>query len=475
MQTGDEYFDSKEFRDILTSYEESVRSGLPIFMDADDLTDIADYYNYTGDTDRANEVIDFALNMNPGATTPLVFKARAALENENIALAEELAEKIIDKDDPDYKYLKAEILIAQNKIDKAEEFLNEYSETIEQDEYEDFIIDVANLYADYGVYDMAYKWMNIGNESQLPEYKELKARVLFGMEMYSDSAKVYNELIDSNPYSKRYWNSLASAQFMNEDYDEAITSSEYAIAIDPKDSYGLLAKANSLYRLNKYKEALDYYGRYCEINPTDEFGRLHKGICLVNLSRYEDAIEQLETALSVAKPDSTYIVQIYQEMAFAYSAIRNPEKAIEYIDKTDSMDCDHTDMKVLRGHILLENGRYNEAEEMFHEAIINAENAPVIVLRIIVSLYDNKYLDTAYKMFKKLFTMVDDDFLAGYSYLPLCCWDMKLTDEFMHYLKIAVEKNPNEAKNVLGHLFPKDTDAKNYYNYMYDKLKSKDK
>lgn len=87
MQTGDEYFDSKEFRDILTSYEESVRSGLPIFMDADDLTDIADYYNYTGDTDRANEVIDFALNMNPGATTPLVFKARAALENENIALA----------------------------------------------------------------------------------------------------------------------------------------------------------------------------------------------------------------------------------------------------------------------------------------------------------------------------------------------------------------------------------------------------
>ncbi len=317
--------------------------------------------------------------------------------------------------------------------------------------------------------------MNIGNESQLPEYKELKARVLFGMEMYSDSAKVYNELIDSNPYSKRYWNSLASAQFMNEDYDEAITSSEYAIAIDPKDSYGLLAKANSLYRLNKYKEALDYYGRYCEINPTDEFGRLHKGICLVNLSRYEDAIEQLETALSVAKPDSTYIVQIYQEMAFAYSAIRNPEKAIEYIDKTDSMDCDHTDMKVLRGHILLENGRYNEAEEMFHEAIINAENAPVIVLRIIVSLYDNKYLDTAYKMFKKLFTMVDDDFLAGYSYMALCCWDMKLTDEFMHYLKIAVEKNPNEAKNVLGHLFPKDTDAKNYYNYMYDKLKSKDK
>lgn len=474
-KTGDEYFDGREFREILTSYEESVRSGQPIYMDADDLTDIADYYNYTGDADRAHEVIDLALSISPGATMPLVFKAREALGREDITAAEQLAESITDKEDPDYKYLKAEILIAQNRIDEADEYLNDYSGTVEPDEYDDFIIDVVNLYVDYGVNDKAYEWMKQCSESKLSEYKELKARVLFGMGMFAESAKIFNELIDSNPYSKVYWSALATSQFMNENYNDAVTSSEYAIAIDPEYPDGLLAKANALYRLNRFGEALEYYGRYCEIMPSDEFGWLNKGTCLVNLARYGEAIEQLETALGITSPDSPYLVQIYQEMAFAYSAMHNPEKAIKCIDRTDAIDCDHIDMKVLRGHILLENGRNDEAEEMFREAIASSESAPGILLRIIVSLYDNKYLDTSYRMFKKFFTIVDDDFKEGYSYMALCCWDMKRTDEFMHYLKMATEKNPNEARNVLGHIFPKDTAPADYYNYMYDKLNNNKK
>ena len=43
-KTGDEYFDSEEFRNILDNYEESAKSGYPLYMDADDLADIADYY-----------------------------------------------------------------------------------------------------------------------------------------------------------------------------------------------------------------------------------------------------------------------------------------------------------------------------------------------------------------------------------------------------------------------------------------------
>lgn len=472
MQIGDEYFDSKEFRDILMSYEESVRSGQSIFMDVDDLTDIADYYRYIGNIDRAHTVIDFALEMNPGATLPLVFKAREAIIHADIDKAVSLANEIIDKEDPDYKYLRAEIMIARNETDKADEYLKEYFKTIESDEYEDFIFDVVNLYVDYNLNEKAYEWMMRSNGSLQTENKELTARIFFGIGRFADSAKIFNELIDQNPYSKRYWNALASAQFMNENFDEAIESSEYAIAIDPDDPDGVLAKANGLYRLNKYEEALEYYGRYSEIVPSDEFGWLNRGTCLVNLSRYDEAIELLDKALVIAPDDSPYIVQIYQELAFAYSALKNPEKAIEYIDKTNYLDCDHIDMEVLRGHILLENGRNEEAEERFRNAIISSKSAPEIMLRIMVSLYDNKLTETSYNMFKKFFTIVDDDFRDGYSYMALCCWDMKLTDEFMHYLKIATEKNLKEAKTVLSHLFPKGTAPADYYKYMYNKLKN---
>ena len=59
------------------------------------------------------------------------------------------------------------------------------------------------------------------------------------MGKYKDSERIFNELIDRNPYSTTYWNALASTQLMNEDYNNAITSSEYAIAIAPNDPEGI--------------------------------------------------------------------------------------------------------------------------------------------------------------------------------------------------------------------------------------------
>ena len=49
MQNDDlEYFKGEEFQKILRQYEDSVKSGHPIYMDADDLADIADWYQYNG-------------------------------------------------------------------------------------------------------------------------------------------------------------------------------------------------------------------------------------------------------------------------------------------------------------------------------------------------------------------------------------------------------------------------------------------
>ena len=474
MQTGDEYFDSKEFRDILISYEKSAESGQPIFMDVDDLADIADYYSYIGKLEQARAVIDFALEMNPGATAPLVFKAREALSKEDIPLAEAFAEKIIDKEDPEYKYLITELLVAQKKTDEAESYLKEYFATVPPDEHEDFVLDAANIYADYGMNDKAYEWIMRTNSCKRAEYKELMTRILYGLGQYDKSAQLCEELIDRNPFAKRYWNALASAQFMQEDFNKAVNSIEYAIAIDPEDPDGLLIKANCLHRLNDYEGALEYYKRYNAQVPDDEFGLLNQGTCLVNMSRFDESIKLLEAIISKKNENSPFKVQILQEMAFAYSAMKMPEKAISCIDATDSLDCDHLDMEVLRGHILLENGCYDEAEKRFQRAINESDNAPSILLRIMVSLYDNKYVETSYNMFKKFFDMMDDEFDEGYAYMALCCWDMNRPDEFMHYLKIALERNPQEAKNVLSHLYPKGTDVKDYYKYMYNKLNNKD-
>jgi lipopolysaccharide biosynthesis regulator YciM len=58
----------------------------------------------------------------------------------------------------------------------------------------------------------------------------------------------------------------------------------------------------------------------------------------------------------------------------------------------------------------------------------------------------------------------------GYSYLALCCHDLGYKDEFLKYMQTAIERNPQEAKSVLGFLFPPDTEVNDYYEYMTHQL-----
>ena len=477
-KTDDEYLDSEEFRELLAQYEQAVNSGQPVFMDAEELAEIADYYQMSGDKDSADKAITLALNLSPGAVAPLVYKVHEALYNGDVPAAKAFLEKIIERDDPDYVYTTGEIMLAEGKADEADAYFREQLRLVVPDEHQDYVVDVASIFSDYGYNELALSWMMRGKQEETPDFKELMGRTLFGLGKYKDSERLFNELIDIDPFSKRYWNALASAQYMNEDYSNAIQSSEFAIAIDPDDPESIINKANGLWRLHNEEEALTYYNRYLEQEPDDEYALLQKAVCLINLDRYDEAIpvlhEALRSALAVKEEtgeDSPCIVEIYQELAFALSDAGDTEGALHYLSQTDHYDCDHAQMQLIKGHVLLSAERATEAEACFREAISNSTDPQVTFLRVIVSLFDNKYVDVAYNMFRHFFAHVDADFDQGYSYMALCCYELKRYDEFLDYLKQACQRNPEECSLVLGHLFPDTVKPEDYYQYIKDKLK----
>ena len=468
-----EYFNTKEFKKIRSKYEESAKSGHPAYMDADDLADIADYYQYNGHMEEAEQAIDLALSYNPQAVGPLLYKAREAMSLKDFDTAREYAKRIEATDAVEALYLQGEILISEGKEEAADNLYREHMKEVMPDELMDYVFDVASIYSDYNIYDKAFEWAARSQGDNSDDFKELMARTLFGLGKFQDSERIFNELIDHNPYSVRYWNALASTQFMQEDYSSAITSSEYAIAIDPNDAESILSKANSLFNLENYEMALTYYKKYSEKMPDDEFGLMHQGTCLMNLGRLEEAISMLEKAEEVADKDSPHLPDIYQEMAFAYCDLEKPETAIYYLDKTDNLECDHINIKIIKGHIYLANKMVSEAESAFAEALNLSGSSPKVMLRIIVSFYDNHLVLASYQLLKNFLKHVDEDWKDGYSYMALCCKDLKKDDEFMEYLKLACEKNPKEARRVLGNLFPKDIKSKDYYEYMINEKKKK--
>ncbi len=470
MKEDLEYFKSKEFGLILKKYEESVKSGHRIYMDADDLADIADYYQYKGQSEDADAAIALALEYNPNAVGPLLYKAREALMKKDFKTAREYANQIAAVDSQEALYLKGEMMICEGNPTGADLYFQEQMKNITSDELTDYIYDVANIFSDYTLHKQAFQWMLRSKGDDSEEFKELMARTLFGLEKYQDSEKIFNELIDNNPYSAHYWNALASSQYMQEDYGAAITSSEYAIAIDPKDPESLLSKANCLYNIGDFESALTYYQRYSEQVKDDEFGYLYQGTCLINLGKCQEAVTILESILPKVPQGSQYLPEIYQELAFGYSDLHKPDTALYYLDQTANLDCDHVNIEIIKGHILLSNKRFDEAQEMFKNALNISKGSPKTFFRIIVSLYDNQYVSTAYIMLKHFLQPMPEDWNDGYSYMALCCLDLGKEEEFLQYLKKAVEKNPQEAKLVLKDIFPEGTEPKDYYQYMLNQF-----
>ena len=153
-----EYFQSNEFHDLLHHYEEAGLEHLVDFSSGD-LTDLAEYFHTIGDMNQALKIVDAAIDIYPGAVGPLVFRARTSLVKDgNPKLASYYADLIDDKTDLDYYYIQAEIMVYNNEAEKANDYLlDKYSE-VNEDDRQDYLLDVATLFADYELWDYADSW-----------------------------------------------------------------------------------------------------------------------------------------------------------------------------------------------------------------------------------------------------------------------------------------------------------------------------
>lgn len=466
----EEYFESDEFKEILGEYETKSKDNVSFFMDLDDMADVADYYHLNGQADKAMEIVERALELYPGSTPPLVYKIHDAIFNGDINTAYGYLDQIEDKEDLEYTFIKGEILIADNRTEEADMLFRDRLRQIQPEQHQDYFIDVANIFTNNNVFDKGMEWSAKATPEDTDDFKELMARTMYGLGQYDESEKLFNELIDRHPYSTHYWSAIASTQYQKDDFSAAIDSSEYAIAIDPDNADALLTKANSLQQIDNYQEAVKFFERYIEKIPHDTYALLNLGICLLNQGKFYDSTKRFHQALDCTPSDSPYLPEIYQELGFAYSELRQPKTALYYLDKTDSLDCNHTEMMVVKGHVYLANGDIKTAERIFLDIIKKPDASPRALLRILVSLYDNKYVHAAYRMFERFYAMVGKDYPEGYSYLALCCWDLQRYDEFLESLRIAVERNPKEARLVLGPLFPQGMAPEEYYEYMKNNL-----
>lgn len=101
------------------------------------------------------------------------------------------------------------------------------------------------------------------------EYFRLKGNEAFGRKDYADAKALYEEAIALDPTSTSLHTNLATAQYSLGKFDDAIRSSDKAIACDPTWTKAYFRKAASLEALCHHREAYEVWVealKHCERN-----------------------------------------------------------------------------------------------------------------------------------------------------------------------------------------------------------------
>lgn len=442
---------------MLQAYEESLKTGIPVYIESPDLTDISQYYYSLGRRKEAIDVANRAAEMFPGAVDPLAFLARIALFQENdTARARELLEQIDDKADLEYHYMMAEILAVENKADEADRYLEAVYLDLEEEDPDLLAMDVCGIFIDYDRLDIAEKWLARCTATDEDEYKELLGRIQLGKGKAEESEKIFHSLVDRDPFSVPYWNQLATAQLKQNDLSRSIESSDYALAINPDDIEALLNKANAMNSLNNFPEAEKYYRRYLKIMPDNAsvMAALAMAIVSVDDNREEEALRILDRGEAVATKlnDKESLCEVLQDKAFIFSRMGGQtDRAIALVDWVIGMSpIKSYEYAVLKGHIYLENDDLPRAQEEFMKAMNESKYDKDICLRVAVSNYDNGYYNLAYKLLKYIIDVHGYDAADVYAYMSLFSNAVGKTDEYDKYKSLAYKRDSGVADRIFG-------------------------
>jgi len=136
------------------------------------------------------------------------------------------------------------------------------------------------------------------DEEKAKLYWEM-SRILVGLKRYEEAITSYDKVIAINPNHNWAWVLRGDALGELGRYEEAIASCDKAIAINPNYDWAWYRRGYSLRQLGRYEEAIASYDKAVTINPNHNWAWYQRGWSLRQLGRYEEAITSFDKAVAI--------------------------------------------------------------------------------------------------------------------------------------------------------------------------------
>lgn len=358
----------KELLEMAEQYEQAKADNKHIYLDADDLADLADWYAMHRKYDIAKEVTIYGLSLHPNNTPLLVEQAYLYLDTSNKAKAQEIANSITESTSETI-ILRAQLLLEEGKLDDADLLLD----TIEDKEDLANIVEASYIFIDMGYPERAVKWLEKGKGKYDEEeaFLAVCADCYYAQRELDKSSEYYNKLIDRNPYSPAYWYGLARCYFDQEQFDKALEACDYAIVSDDDFVDAYIMKGNAFYELGNEEKALENYkqAEKRQAIPTyfiDSFigtNKLTEGEWEIAYNHFLKAIE------NVSPQDQSPLPSLYANVAFCLHKMKKAIEAGIYWEKSHQLAPTDPNPYLIEGRCYMDDDDFQMGMACWSKAI----------------------------------------------------------------------------------------------------------
>lgn len=351
----------------LDKFELMLKTNDVLFFDADEFENIISHYLEMGKIGLAKRAIKLGLSQHPSSIN--------------------------------LKLHKVEVLVFENKLDRANEILSELY--LLEPTNEEIFIQKANIFSKQDNHKKAIEMLETALELTLDEadvYSLIGMEHLF-MEDYEnakfsfmkcleqdeeDYASLYNivycfdflnqrkEAIDylsmylnTNPYCEVAWHQLGKQYFDDKDYEKALTAYDFAIISDDTFIGAYLEKGKVLEKLKRYNEAIENYRITLDLDDPTAFAYLRIGRCFEKLGADDLALQHFTKCVH----EDPLLDKGWIALTDQYLKKLDYQKALYFINK--AIDIDEDNVLYWKRYAKINNRLkfYEEAERGYRKSL----------------------------------------------------------------------------------------------------------
>ena len=394
----EKYFNSKEFKEILKTFEDILKTKKEVYLDVDDCTALCEYYASAGIVDKAYYASLYGLYLHPGDLDLQLYQCDNAIADGDFYEAQNVLNRIPDKTDEQVRLAQCEVYLMRGRIKEARALFDLM--VSESEDPHTCMSNIADLLNEYDHFDEAYSWL----ERALREDPECVVALSSLADCYfqdgrtKEAKTVIEKLLDMNPYEEQYWNCLAQCNLMEDNPEKAIEAADFALAIDPECVTAMNLKGSAYTMLMDLETAIEWFEKshslvtYCRkvleqlillyyaqghyeqcaecckemLERCPELRQAEKsqlyakrGDSLTRAGKYEEAIEALNTAIKIEW--HKYAFYAYRANALLHMG-RKKEGVSELVNAwCYALDEDKEEAVKMISMICIENGLYDDA------------------------------------------------------------------------------------------------------------------